>query len=208
MARLSFAVLFVVLPAWAEERAFTVSIDGHSAGELVIAFEKRADGATAVTVRSKYRLGGPTPLAFDYRGTESWKDGRLVRLEGLGSADGGKGGIALVAGKDAYSLKAGVKEVRVRDDVWPTLVGMLPDPDHKPLVVDIITGDVRRAKVETVGPDRVAVGGQPLAVTRYRVVAGSSRWDVSYDEGKRLAKWSWTHDGRTVVAELKHVKGD
>jgi len=208
MARMSFAVLFFALPAFAEERTFTVSIDGHPAGELVVGFEKRSDGTTAVTIRGDYRAERPTPVSFDYRGTESWKDGRLVRLEGLGSANGHKGGITLVAGKDAYSLKAGVKEVRVRDDVWPTLAAMLPDPEHKPLVVDIMSGDVLRAKVETGGTDRVTVDGKSLAVTHCRATAGPNHWDSCYDESKRLAKWAWTRDGRTVAAELKHIKGD
>src|SRR6185369_3402330 len=110
----------------------------------------RTDGTTAVTVRAE----SPTPLGVDYRGTESWKDGRLVRLDGLGSENGRKGGVTLVAGKDAYSLKAGVKEVSVREELWVATGVTPPDPDKKPLVVDAITGDVLRAKVEKVGADR------------------------------------------------------
>jgi hypothetical protein len=209
MSRLSIAALFLaVLPALAEERTFSVTVDGHTAGELTLAFQARADGTTAVTVRTNYRAERPTPFAFEYRGTEAWKDGRLVRLEGLGTEDRHKGGITLVAGKDAYALKAGVKEVSVRGEVWPTTGVMMPDPDCKPLVVDVITGDVLHAKVEKVGVDRITVAGKPVPVTRYRVTAGGNRWDVWYDAGNRLAKRVWTRDGRTVVAELTRLAGD
>jgi hypothetical protein len=209
MPRLSLAAAFLaVLPAFAEERTFAVTIDGRPAGELIVAFQARTDGTMAVTVRADYRAERPTPIAFEYRGTEAWKDGRLVRLEGLGIEDRHKGGITLVAGKGAYALKAGVKEVSVRDEVWPTTGAMMPDPDAKPLVVDVITGDVLRAKVEKVGADRVTVAGKPVPVTRYRVTAGGNRWDVWYDAGQRLAKRVWTRDGRTVAAELTRITSD
>jgi hypothetical protein len=209
MARVSLTcLLLATFPALAEDRTFAVTIDGQPAGELVIGYHVRSDGNTAVTVRGEYRAERPTLLSFEYRGTESWKDGRLVRLEGFGSANGHKGGITLVSGKDAYALKAGVKEVRVRDEVWPTLSAMRPDPDAKPLVVDVISGDVLHARVEKIGPDRVTVADKPLAVTVYRVVAGPNRWDMAFDDKQRLAKWAWTRDGRTVSTELKQCKDD
>jgi hypothetical protein len=209
MPRLSLAaVLLAALPAFAEERTFAVTVDGKPAGELVLAFQSRTDGTAAVTVHADYRAERPMAFAFEYRGTETWKDGRLVRLEGLGTEDRHKGGITLVAGKDVYALKAGVKEVSVRDEVWPTTGAMMPDPDAKPLVVDVITGDVLRAKVEKVGADRVTVAGKPVSATRYRVTAGGNRWDVWYDGANRLAKRVWTRDGRMVVAELTRLAGD
>ena len=204
MSRLATLVCFLAaLPAPGEERTFAITADGRPAGELVLSFQAGKDGTTAVTVRSE-----SPPLAHEYRGTETWADGRLVRLDGLGAEGGRKGGITLVAGKDTYALKAGVKEVAIRDEVWPTTAAVLPDPDRKPLVVDVITGDVLRAKVEKVGPDRVVVAGKPLLVTRYRVTAGGQRWDVWYDADRRLAKRLWTRDGRTVTAELTAIKRD
>jgi hypothetical protein len=159
-------------------------------------------------VRADWRAERPTPVALEYRGTEKWKDGRLAHIEGLGSENGHKGGITLVAGKEAYALKAGVKEVAVRDEVWPTTGVMPPDPGAKPLVVDVITGDVLRAKVEKVENERVMVAGQPVPATRYRVTAAVNRWDLWYDEKQRLAKWALTRDGRTVAAEIIRLKGD
>lgn len=209
MPRLSFAVLLVcALPALGEDRTLSVTVDGQPAGEITLEFKTLIDGATSVTIRAEYRVERPVPVSFDYRGTESWKDGRLVRLDGLGSEGAIKGGVTLVSGKDAYALKAGVKEVSVRGEVWPTTGAMLPDPDRKPLVVDVITGEVLRAKVEKVGADRVMVAGKIVAATRYRVTAGSNRWDVWYDGNRRLAKRIWTRDGRTVVAELTQLKAD
>jgi Family of unknown function (DUF6134) len=209
MSRLSvLAVLLIVFPLMGEERTFSVAIDGKPGGTMVLEWQRRNDGATSVTLRADYRLEGPTAYGFDCRGTEMWKDGRLVRFEGLGSENGIKGGITLVAGKDAYALKAGVKEVRVRGEVWPTTGMMPPEPDRKPLVVDAITGDVLHAKVEKVGADRIEVAGKLVATTHYRVIAGASRWDVWYDENNCLAKRVWMRDGRTVIAHVTHIKAE
>jgi hypothetical protein len=47
-----------------------------------------------------------------------------------------------------------------------------------------------------------------MAVTHYRVIAASTRWDVWYDEQQRLAKWTRARDGRTVSVELARLKRD
>lgn len=207
MTRLSAPLLLLsALPVLGEERTFSVTSDRRPAGELAVSYQRRTDGTTAVTVRGRWRA--EKPIAFEYRGTESWKDGRLVRLDGLGSEDGYKGGITLVAGTDAYALKAGVKEVSTRGEAWATTGVFPPDPDAKPLVVDVITGDVWKGKVEKVGAERLTVDGKGMAVTHYRVVAASTRWDVWYDESQRLAKWVRTRDGRAISAELIRIKKD
>lgn len=202
MYRLSAALLLAAVPVLADERTFTVSIDGRPAGDLIVSYQTRSDGTTAVTVRTDWRADRPTPISLDYRGTETWKDGRLVRLDGSGVQDGRKGGITLVAGADGFALKAGVKEVSIREAIWPTSGASPPDPDARPLVVDAVTGEVQRTKVETVGPERVTAAGKLTPATRYRVTAGSARWDVWYDDQKRLVRRTWTRDGRTVTAEL------
>lgn len=209
MPRLLIAIwLAVTLPAAAEERTFSVTIDGRPAGEFVVNYQARTDGSLAITVRADWRADRPAPISFEYRGTETLKDCRLVRLEGVGAKDGKKGGITLIAGKDAFALKAGVKEVSIRDEVWPTTGVAPPDLSGKPQVVDVITGDVLRARFEKAGADRIMVDGKPIPATRYRVIAGSSRWDVWYDEKQRLAKWALRQDGWSAAADLTRLKGD
>ncbi|HEX3149543.1 MAG TPA: DUF6134 family protein [Gemmataceae bacterium] len=204
----SAAVLTIVLPIQGEERTFTVTVDGKPAGEIVLEIQKRADGSTVATMREKYQSDGSTHVSFDFRGMETWKESRVVRLEGIGSENGRKGGITLIAGKDAYSLKAGVKEVSIRDEVWPTTGVMPPIPDRKTLVVEAISGDVLQAKIKKIGADSVDVAGKAITTTHYRVTAGASRWDVWYDENNCLAKRSWVRDGRTVIAHLTQIKPD
>ena len=51
---------------------------------------------------------------------------------------------------------------RTASDVWATTGTFPPDPDARPLAVDVLTGDVWKCKVETVGADRVAVDGKAV----------------------------------------------
>lgn len=207
MSRLSLlAAVCALSPADAEERTFSVALDGKPAGSLVLTFTHRDDGTTAVTVKVDAKADRPA-YSLAYQGTESWKDGRLVRLEGSGSEAGRKGGVTLRAGPDGYALKAGVKEVTVRGEVWPTTFAVRPDAD-RPLVLDVVTGDVFRAKAEKAGKDRVTVGDRPVPATRYRVTFGGQVTDLWYDEKDRLVRRAWTRDGSRFVLELAGVKGE
>lgn len=192
--------------AAAEERTYSVTIDRKPAGECVVSFRAQADGSSAVSFRIEVRGEQRPRYAYEYQGAEVWKDRRLVRSEGTGMENGQKGGVSLAAGKDGYALRAPTKEVTIRGEVWPATYAMLPDPDREPLVVDVLTGDVLRVKVEKVGADRVTVAGKPVTTTRYRVTVGGATTDVWYDDAKRLVRRTWTLEGRAAVLELIRVK--
>ncbi|MBO0697834.1 MAG: hypothetical protein J2P46_05545 [Zavarzinella sp.] len=196
----------VPVAAAAEERTYSVTIDGKPAGECVVSLRSQADGSSAVSARIEVRTEQRPRYAYEYQGTEVWKDRRLVRSEGTGTENGQKGGVSLAAGKDGYTLRAPTKEVTIRGEVWPTTYAMLPDLDREPLVADVLTGDVLRAKVEKVGADRVMVASKLIPATRYRVTVGGTTTDVWYDDAKRLVRRRWTLEGRAAVLELIRVK--
>jgi YD repeat-containing protein len=207
MTRRAFLALWVMsAPALAEERTFSVSIDGKPAGECVLSIRPESDGSLAITCGADIRADQRPGYSFTYRGSEVWKDGRLIRLDGRGSEAGRDGGIRLRAGTDGYALKGSLKEVTVRGEVWPSTYALRPDPDAKPLLVDVLSGDVLRAKVENVGADRVTVAGKPVPATHYRVTAGGAVTDVWYDGASRLVRRTWARDGRAVVMELVRLK--
>jgi hypothetical protein len=185
----------LAVPAFGEERTFTVTADGKSVGEVILAFKSQADGSTAVAVRAEVGR-----FAVKYRGTEVWKDGRLVRMDGSG--------MTLRATDRGYELQTGTKDVVVRGDVWPNSFAVLPGPGRTPLVVDVPSGDVHRCKIEAIGPDRVSVADKPIPATRYRVTIAGQPTDVWYDASGRLVRRSWPRDGRAVVQELTRLKPD
>ena len=193
--RVLLAGVVCVTPAFAEERAYSLSIDGQPAGEVVFTFKRQADGSTTVACRSDGKILPPGP--YRGRATEVWKDGRLVRLDASGVT-------VREAGRD-YRLWAGAKDVTARGDLWPDTFAVRPGPDRSPLVVDVLTGDVSRAKVETVGPDRVTVAGKPIPTTRYRVTVGGRAVDLWFDQCDRLVRRGWGQDGARWVIECAQI---
>ena len=196
---------FLLLSMWlagatahAEERQFAVSIDGKPAGEVRVSFKSQADGSSSVSVRMDVKGGTPA----SYSGTELWKDGRLIRL------DGERKGVTLRATDRGYDLKGPNRNVTVRGEVWPDTFTVLPKVDADLLVVDMRTGDVYRSKVEKIGPDRVTVGGRPVPATRYRVMFAGGSTDMWFDDRGRLVRRTWTRDGRVTRVEATQIGGD
>jgi hypothetical protein len=182
----------------AEERQFAVTVDGKPAGEMRMSFKSQADGSTMVSIRME--LKGEKRVSF--RGTEVWKDSRLVRL------DGERKGVTLRATDRGYDLKGPTREVTVRGEVWPDTFAVRPKVDAELLVVDVRTGDVHRSKVELLGPDRVTIAGRPVPATRYRVTFGGGSTDVWFDDRGRLVRGKCSREGRVALWEAMRIVPD
>jgi hypothetical protein len=202
----SMLILFALGPVLhADEHKFQVSVDGKSAGSFAITYKSLADEVTEI--RATIDLSDNALYSLKYEATERWRDRRLVRLEGAGMEGGPKGGVSQVSGKDGYALKAGTKEVAVRGDVWPTTFWIKPAAE-KELIVDVLTGEVSRGRLDKVGPEQMRVDGKLLRVTKYRLTFGGTTTELWYDQTERLTRRKWNVNGRTIVMELTGIKSD
>jgi hypothetical protein len=188
----TLALILLASVAFAEERTYSLTVDGKPAGQAIVTVEAGKDGVT--TLRSQVDFTVPPAR---YAATETWKAGRLAKLE--------SGRVTLTPGTDGYTLKAGVKEVAVRGEVWPSSSWRMPEAE-KPLVVDVETGEVRRPKIEKLGPDRLTLNGKPIASTHYRLTAGGQVGELWYDEKNLLLRRTWTTEAKKAVLELTALK--
>jgi hypothetical protein len=188
----------------AAELKYAVTINGKAAGECVVR-SKDQEGTTELHIETSGLVGRLPSLNFNC--IESWKKGRLARLESSYTDRETKGTTRLVGGGDGYSLKAGTKEVTVRGDVWPTTF-LLKPADDKSLIVDIITGEVCRGKVEKVGPGQMEINGKLVRVAKYRLTFSGTITELWYDQADRLARRKWDLNGQTIVIELTGIKAD
>lgn len=179
-----------------EERTYTLTID-KPAGRATVIVATDKDGSVSLHWESEL-----TNPQVKHTGTETWKGGRLVRLE---TTQGKKSAVSLVAGREGYALKAGAKEVTVRGDVWPSSYWLRPEVD-KALLVDTLNGEVVRAKVEKIGVDRFAQDGRAIIATRYRVTAGGQATDLWYDAKDQLLRRVWVVDGKKMTLELTRIQ--
>lgn len=186
------------------EWQFAVSIDHKPVDKFTITV---THVEPVTEIHSKLAITGDRAWQLSYEGSESWKDGRLVRLEGSGTQNDKKGSVSLIDGKGGYALTAGDKEVTVRGDVWPTTFWIRPDTD-KPMIVDALTGEVSRVKIEPLGPDRLMVDGKAVRVLKYRLTTAGMVTELWYDSSNRLTRRKWEDHGRSIVMELIRIKTD
>lgn len=208
MFRTVLFALVLSAPLRAEERVFTVTLDGKAAGGCTLTIETR-DGTTTVMYMAD-RSTAEVRDARRYQGTEVWKHDRLVRLEASAAADSRTTTVAITGGRDGFALKFGAKDVTVRAaDIWPTPYWTLPESARRgAMVVDVESGEAVRAKVEKFGADRVTASGKTIPATRFRVTSGGATTDLWFDAANRLVRRAWTVDGRAAVMELTRLKTD
>lgn len=205
MFRSTLILLTLATALHAEERTYSVSVDGKSAGSFTSYWKSDSDGVTEI--RTKIDLTDSPIYSLKYDGVERWQSGRVLRLEGSGAEGRRRGSVTLVGTKHGYSLKSDSKEVAVRGDIWPTTFWVLPAAES-PLVVDVLSGEVSRSKLEKVGADRMPLNGKQIRVTKYRLTFAGTTVELWYDQADRLTRRKWDKDGRTIVMELTDVKSD
>jgi hypothetical protein len=204
MSARPFTFLLILLAAakgQCAEFKFALTIDGKSEGSCTLT-SKQADGSE---LEIRGTIAADRASLLSYQGLERWKDGRLVRMEGSGTENRKNGKVAIVAGKEGYTLKAGAKEVAIHGDVWPTTFWIRPDAD-RPLVVDAITGDTFHAKIEKIGADRVVIAEKPIATIHYRLTFDGRVVELWYNKDGHLVRRKWSVAGRTFELLLTDVK--
>jgi YD repeat-containing protein len=203
-----FAVLcslIVVTHLAAADIDYRINIDGVAAGHCMAKTRATADGIIEIHGRIEIKASKLQPFALSYEGREQWRDRKLQRLDGSGADGGRTGKVTLTAGKDGFALKAGLKEVTVRTDVWPTTFWLLSAADDV-LVVDVITGNVLRAKIDKVGAGATTIGDRTTRTVQYRVTTGGQRHDLQYDAANRLVRHAYSRDGHEFVIERTTIK--
>ena len=120
-----------------ETREFRVLVDGKHAGNAQMTIHRADDGTLSMHCDTEISVkAGPFRVySYKYRGRETWKDGRLVRLQST-CDDYGKHFDVQAEGKDGklfVSVNHVVREVR--GDVW--LTSYWQEPDKKKYDTDI-----------------------------------------------------------------------
>ena len=200
MPRWMSVTLFLAPVLHADERTYSVSFDGKHPSTFTVTSKSHADESTEI--HSRFDIGDRT-----YESTERWQRGRLVRLEGSGAESDRRGSVSLVDGKDGYALKSGIKEITVRGEVWPTTLWIKPAAE-KLMIVDVLTGEVSRGKLDKVGPEQMQIDDKLVRVTKYRLTFGGVSTELWYDQADRLARRKWEAKGRSIVVELTGIKAD
>ena len=128
-----------------EQRDFTILVDGDQSGSYSMSITERDDGSqimsASANVRVKY-LGGLKVYRYGYRGTETWKAGRLVHFTSTSNDDGKEFTVSAVPeGKD-LRLRVNGRDRMVRSDSWLTTYWHLADAKFRNGGVPLVDADI------------------------------------------------------------------
>src|SRR5262245_59116627 len=97
---LAFAVT-PVRPADPETRDLSIFVDGKKAGESHVTIQSQDDGTMVVSSSAEVSVNRViVHYSYTFSGTETWKDGKLTRLDTKTNDDGKKLTVSAVAQKD------------------------------------------------------------------------------------------------------------
>lgn len=194
-----------------EVRDFTIWVDGKRGGEYHMTITRQDDGTITMTGQADLRLSylaGLKTYTYTYRGSEVWKEGKLVSFSSSSNDDGKQ--YTVTAAPDGANLRvrANGQERLMRSDVWVTTYWRLPVAQQRNAAVPLFDGDTGReinAKLDYVGASQLNVAGQVQNFGRYRLTGGV-QVELWYDGTERLVRQEWVEDGHKSILELVRVR--
>jgi hypothetical protein len=203
------AILAPVLAGEPETRDFAVNIDGKPCGQSHTTVQTKDDGSIVITTSADVSINRLlVHYAYNYNGTETLKDGKLVKLESKTNDNGKRWTVSAAADKDGLKLTVNGLERSIRGDVWGTTYARCPSKDMCDKAVpllDVDSGKELAAKLESVGSEEIFVSGQKAACAHFRL-RGDVSVDLWYDGEKRLVRQELMEQGHRILTELTGIR--
>ncbi len=194
-----------------EVRDFTIWVDGKRGGEYHMTINRQDDGSVTLTGQADVTLSyalGLRKYTYTYRGTEVWKEGKLVNFSSTSNDDGKQYTVTAVPDGANLRVKVNGQERLMRGDAWVTTYWHLPPVQQRSGAVPLLDGDTGReinAALEYVGIGAVNYAGQVQNFSHYRLTGGV-QVDLWYDGTERLVRQEWVEDGHKSILELVRVR--
>ncbi len=204
MPAIFVAILLALPAAEVESREYRILVDGKPAGSYRMTISKQPDGTVVQAGQADVMVQVLLKkFVYSCRGQETWKDGKLIKLEASTNDDGKR---YLVRVEPVGS------DLRVTvNGKTHTAPAAASSTSHWHLPADRRQGDITRidtdngrvvtGKIFHVGRENVMASGQSIAADHYRIasVAPAELW---FDGADRLVRQETAEEGHKVVLEL------
>ena len=193
-----------------ENRTYSVTVDGKTAGECKMTMQSLSDGSQLMAGQAALTTKrGAAEVRSTFRGLETWKGGKLQKYEAY-SEDAESNRHLIGNSQDAkFRLMVNGQRRDVAGDVWTTSFWFTPPMPAKTMdvaLMDIDTGKELAAKLEYVGTESRTVIGAALDCSHYRLRGHAIQADLWYDGSDRLLRSEATAGGRKTVLDLVKVQ--
>ena len=211
--RLSLLALFFALAPVAvadeERRTFTVSVDGKPCGSHQIVIHNKDDKSVVVTSQADVTVRvAIITYKYAFRGSETWKDGKLQQLSTSTNDNGKRHSVTADATKDGLAVKADGRDVQIRGEPWVTTYWKLPPENQRgPNVglLDADTGKLINARLDKVGVEKITIGGKTVECVHWKLTGGVAV-DLWYDGADRLIRQELVEQGHRTILELSRLQ--
>jgi hypothetical protein len=216
-----------------ETREFKISVDGKQRGKCTMQMRRRDDGTDKINIDAGLSFNF---VVYEYRyhskGTEVWKDDRLLELDNASDFNGTKYSVKASSGSKGLHATVNGKKSQVEPDVWVTSYWRLPKylvqtsaaaqqgvvpaggnrtPGTKvPQAVSLLDSDKGRnlhGELTHVGDETITVAGKRKTCTHYRIT-GDVQVELWYDSSRRLVRQESIDDGHKTVLELARIAAE
>lgn len=194
-----------------EYRDFKVLVDQKQGGEYHLTIDRQDDGKSIISCQADVLvnyLKGLYKYTYTYRGTETWQNGRLMRLESTANDDGTALSVKAAAEGNGLRVNANGKERITRWDVWSTSYWHAPDARYHNKAIVLLDADTGKeivANLTVVGTNAVTVGGQAVNCTHFRLTGGV-QVDLWYDGQERMVRQETVEQGHRTILELVRLR--
>lgn len=192
-----------------EVREFEIRVDNRAAGTHKLAI-KSAGELNQVQFQSDVKMDFIVyAYVFKFRGTETWRSGRVERAD-IRTEDGGK--------KRSFSLKTdgdvqqvsfnGKPTAESTTGVMTTAYWQLPPSELRTksmTILDVDTGTIKDATLREVGPDSVSYGNKSIACRHFKI-DGPSPAELWFDDLNRLVRQKSIEQGHATELRLKDIR--
>ena len=205
-----FAVAAEVRADEVETCEFAAKIDGSPVGSYRMTITRKEDGTVTMAGETDLKSTklGITVFHYNYRGTETWKAGRLANFQSNTDDDGTKYTVVGSADRGGFRLKVNGTERIVRPDIWTTSYWQLPEAKRRngslPLL-DADDGKTLAGAIRSLGVEQLTIAGQSSTFAHYRIT-GPNMVDAWFDGQDRLVRQEWTEKGHKIQMELTSVR--
>jgi hypothetical protein len=192
-----------------ETRDFQVTVAGKHAGEVHMTIHRQDNGVIQMRCDTDIHVHMVVRYKFIYRGHETWKDGRLQRLDSNTDDNGKRYIVSAVAEETGLRIRVNNVERIARPDIWLTSYWCLPEPKVRDAVLAIIDADNGKdlsGKLQFIANEKHTIAGQQVALNHYRLVGPSLNVDLWFDGSERLVRQEWVEQGHRTILELLRVR--
>jgi hypothetical protein len=191
-------------------REFDIFVDGSCAGTSSLKISEFNDGRTVIATEADVKISYIVyAYKYQFRGSETWRDGKFLRLESQ-SADGGKRSSVVSEATKAgsrCSINGGafakMPTVSLTTNFWYWPESLEKQPAFTLLESDI--GGGLDVACRLVGTEQLQVGDQAVTCRHYQLTGGNTI-DLWFDEASRFVCKKCVEDGHPTEVRLTRVR--